>query len=201
VEIILWTLMAFLCGSIPFSVIVGRLATGQDIRTYGDHNPGAANVLRAANWGWFALASLLDYLKAAVPVGIPWLWLGVAGWGIVPIALVPLLGHAYSPWLRFRGGKAVAATFGLWTGLTVGAAPIMLGLLLPVMFAVWAVSGWAVLLAMLSLGGFVWSQYEVQHPELVAVWLGNLVLLGWTHREELGRAPGIRPWLLHLVRR
>jgi glycerol-3-phosphate acyltransferase PlsY len=201
VQVILWTLIAFLCGSIPFSVMVGRLATGQDIRMVGDHNPGATNVLRAADWRWFALAGLLDYLKAAVPVGIPWLWLGVAGWDIVPIALAPLLGHAYSPWLRFRGGKAVAATFGLWTGLTVGAAPIMLGLLLPVMLAVWAVSGWAVMLAIFSFGGFVWLQYGVDHPELMAVWLGNLALLGWKHRGELRQAPGIRLWLLRLTRR
>jgi hypothetical protein len=76
----------------------------------------------------------------------------------------------------------------------------MLGLLLTLMFAVWAVSGWAVLLALLSLGGFVWSQYGVHHPELVAVWLGNLALLGWKHRADLRQAPGIRPWLLHLVR-
>jgi glycerol-3-phosphate acyltransferase PlsY len=125
-DIVLWTLIAFLSGSIPFSVLVGRLAANVDIRKYGDHNPGATNVLRATGWGWGALAGLLDYLKGAVPVGIPWFLLGIHGWGIVPIALAPLLGHAYSPWLRFRGGKAVATTFGVWTGLTLGAGPVIL---------------------------------------------------------------------------
>ena len=200
-DIVLWTLIAFLSGSIPFSVLVGRLAANVDIRKYGDHNPGATNVLRATGWGWGALAGLLDYLKGAVPVGITWFLLGIHGWGIVPIALAPLLGHAYSPWLRFRGGKAVATTFGVWTGLTLGAGPVMLGVLLSLAFAVFVVSGWAVVLAMLGFGGFVWLQYSSHQPELMVIWLGNLILLAWKYREELGQPPGIRPWLMRLIGR
>ena len=199
-DVIIWALIAFLSVSIPFSVMVGRLAAGVDIREYGDRNPGATNVLRATGWGWAALAGLLDYLKAALPVGIPWFFLGIHGWGIIPIALAPLLGHACSPWLRFRGGKAVAATFGIWTGLTLGAGPIMLGILLFLAFAVVVVSGWAMLLAMLGYGSFLWLQYGSYHPEFVAIWLGNLALLAWKYREDLGQKPGIRPWLLRLIR-
>jgi len=199
-HIAIWTLIGFLLGSIPFSVIVGRLVADVDIRQYGDHNPGATNVLRATGWGWFALAGLLDYLKGAVPVGIPWFFLDIHGWGIVPIALAPLLGHAFSPWLRFRGGKAVAATFGVWTGLTVGAGPIMLGLLLGLAFAVVVVSGWAVVLAMLGFGGFILQQYSAYYPEFMVIWLGNLALLAWKYREDLGHMPGIRSWLLGLFR-
>ena len=198
-DVITWTVIAFLCGSIPFSVIIGRLAAGVDIRAYGDRNPGATNVLRATGWGWAAVAGLLDYFKGALPVGIAWFSLGITGWGIVPIALAPLLGHAYSPWLRFRGGKAVAATFGIWTGLTLGAGPTMLGLLLGLAFGVFVASGWAVVLAMLGFGGFLWLQYGTYHPQFVAIWLGNLALLAWKYREDLGQMPGIRPWLLRLI--
>jgi glycerol-3-phosphate acyltransferase PlsY len=200
VDVIIWTLIAFLSGSIPFSVMVGRLAAGVDIREYGDHNPGATNVLRATNWGWAALAGLLDYIKAALPVGIPWFFLDIHGWGIVPIALAPLLGHVYSPWLRLRGGKAVAATFGIWTGLTLGAGPIVLGILLSLAFAVVVVSGWAVLFAMLGYGSFLWLRYSTYHPEFLAIWLGNLALLTWKYREDLGQKPSIRPWLLRLIK-
>ena len=70
-DIVLWTLIAFLSGSIPFSVIAGRVAADVDIRKYGDHNPGATNVLRATGWGWGALAGTLDYLKGAVPGAKP----------------------------------------------------------------------------------------------------------------------------------
>ena len=200
-DIILWTLIAFLSGSIPFSVLVGRLAANVDIREYGDRNPGATNVLRATGWSWFALAGLLDYLKGAIPVSIPWFFLGIDAWRIVLIALAPLLGHAYSPWLRFRGGKAVTATFGVWTGLTLGAGPIMLGIMLSLAFAVVIVSGWAVVLAMLGFGGFVWLNYGAHQPELMAIWLGNLTLLAWKYREDLGQPPGIRPWLIRLMGR
>lgn len=200
-DVIIWTLVAFVSGSIPYSVIVGRLAANIDVRDYGDQNPGATNVLQATGWGWGAVAGLLDYLKAAIPVSIPWFWLGIDGWGIVPIALAPLLGHAYSPWLRLRGGKAVAATFGVWTGLTLGAGPIILGILLSIAFAVMLVSGWAVVLAMLGFGGFVWRQYSANNPELMAVWLGNLALLAWKYREDLGQPPGIRPWLVRVMSR
>ncbi len=197
-DVVIWTLVGFLSGSIPFSVLVGRLVADVDIREYGDHNPGATNVLRATGWGWFALAGLLDYLKGAVPVGYAFFGLDIGGWGIVPIALAPLLGHAFSPWLRFRGGKAIAATFGVWTGLTLGAGPIMLGTLLALTFAVVMLSGWAVLVTMLGFGGFVGLQYSAYHPEWMAIWLGNLVLVVWKYREDLDQLPRIRPWLLRL---
>jgi glycerol-3-phosphate acyltransferase PlsY len=136
-----------------------------------------------------------------VPVGIPWFFLGIHNWGIVPIALAPLLGHAYSPWLRFRGGKAVAATFGIWTGLTLGAGPVMLGILLSLTFAVFVMSGWAVVFAVLGFGGFVWSRYGDFQPELMAIWLGNLALLAWKYRNDLEQLPAIRPWLMRLMGR
>lgn len=200
-DIIVWTLIAFLSGSIPASVMIGYLAAKTDIRQYGDHNPGATNVLRVMGWGWFIPAVLLDYLKGAVPVGLAWLLGSISGWQIVPVALAPIWGHAYSPWLRFRGGKAVAVTFGIWTGLTLGTGPVLLGLLLLLMFAVFETSGWAVTATILGFGGFVWFYYDSTRPELGIVWLGNLVLLAWKHREELGRLPPIRPWLLGMIER
>ena len=196
-----WTLIAFLSGSIPFSVIVGRLAARADIRDYGDHNPGATNVLRAASWGWFVPAALLDYFKAVIPVGLAWFVVRLPGWWIVPVALAPLVGHGFSPWLRFRGGKAVAVTFGAWTGLTLGAGPMVLGMLLGLMFATVAVSGWAVVLAMLCFGGFIWRAYASAQPELLAVWAGHLAFLIWKHRADLRQPPGINPWLWRLVGR
>lgn len=144
---------------------------------------------------------LLDYLKGAVPVGLAWFFFGVQGWAIVPVALAPVFGHAYSPWLRWRGGKAVATTFGVWSGLTVGAGPIVLGLLLGVMFAVFTLSGWAVLLTMLAFGGFVGFYYGPSYPEFIWIWLGNLLLLIVKHRDELSRMPGIRPGVVNRLRR
>ncbi len=189
---LVWTGLAYLSGSVPYSLLIGRLASGVDIRRYGDHNPGATNVLRASGWGWGLAAMLLDGLKGAVPVGLAWFFAGVRGWQILPVALAPILGHAISPWLGFRGGKAVAVTFGIWAGLTLGAGPSILGALLGVMAVVFTPSGWVVMLALAGFGIFVLRQYGGVHPEFMAIWAGCLALLAWTHRADLRLRPRIR---------
>ncbi len=188
-ELIAWVLLSFLSGSIPYSVWVGRLAGKVDIRAVGDHNPGATNVLRALNVRWFLLAFLLDTLKAAIPVGLAWFFFQITDWRIVPISLAPVLGHAFSPFLRFQGGKAVAAAFGVWIGLTAGVAPTLLGLTLGVFYLAFSNSGWAVMFTLLSFSGFLGAYYLAQFPVYLWVWLAQLALLAWTHRAELARKP------------
>lgn len=198
---VLFSLIGFALGSIPFSVLIGQLGAGVDIRRYGDHNPGSTNVLRAAGWKLATPAFLLDYLKGALPVGIAWFWVGLSGYPILPVALAPVLGHAFSPWLRWRGGKAVAATFGIWTGLTIGAGPTILGLLLGVMFAVLENSSWALTLGFILFGGFILTEYAPTYPELGAVWLGNLIILLIKHAGDLGSPPAIRKSLMQKIAR
>ena len=195
-QVVLWSLIGFTAGSIPFSILVGRFARKSDIRLFGDHNPGAANVFRAAGWAWALLALLLDGLKGAIPVGIAWFFLKLSGWEIVPVALAPVAGHAFSPFLRFHGGKAVAVTFGIWAGLTIGSGPTILGLLVAVFFLSTSNSGWAVMFSMSGFGLFIWMTYAAIFPEFMAIWLGNLLLLAWKHRDELYQPPKLRPWRL-----
>ncbi|NLX09679.1 MAG: hypothetical protein GXY36_08495 [Chloroflexi bacterium] len=190
---LLWTLIAFAAGSIPFSLLVGRWALNLDIRAVGDRNPGATNVIRAGGWRWGALALLLDYLKGALPVGIAWFLAGVQGWLIAPVALAPVAGHAFSPWLGWRGGKAVAATFGIWSGLTLGYVPTILGLMLGIGVQIFTASGWAVIFAMVTLG--VHLVIFNPDPVLLAVWVGNLGILVWKHRQELRYTPEMKPGL------
>lgn len=191
-----WSVVGFLVGSIPFSVIIGQLAKQVDIRRYGDRNPGSTNVIRAAGWRWGALALLLDSLKSAIPTGLAWFGAGLSGWQIVPIALSPILGHAFSPWLKFRGGKAVAATFGTWTGLTVGVGPTVLGLFLGLFYLLLQSSGWAVIFSFVSFGIFIKYFYGAEFPEFLWVWAGNLLILIWKHHVELTNVPKIRSSLL-----
>jgi acyl phosphate:glycerol-3-phosphate acyltransferase len=195
---IFWTLLAFLCGSVPFSLLVGFWVLKVDVRRYGDGNPGAANVIRAGGW-WVGIpAVLLDSLKGAAPVGGSYVVMGIQDWRIVPIAIAPVAGHAFSPWLRFRGGKAVAVTFGVWTGLTLGEAPILLGIFLLLTHFTVAVDGWAVLLAMLGLlVGLLFSHHG---PVFLGVWLGNVAILIFKHRHDLTQLPGVNPFILRLLR-
>ncbi|NIV30941.1 MAG: hypothetical protein GWN58_16055, partial [Anaerolineae bacterium] len=105
--VVLWTGLAYLLGAIPFPFWLGRLAARRDIRSFGDGNPGAINAWKAGGWRVGLPALLLDYLKGAVPVGLAHFQYSLSGWCLVPVALAPVLGHASTPFLKFRGGKAV----------------------------------------------------------------------------------------------
>jgi glycerol-3-phosphate acyltransferase PlsY len=75
---------------------------------------------------WPSRAALLDGLKGAIPVGIAYDHVHHSGWSFYFAALAPLIGHLYSPFLKFRGGKGLATTFGIWLGLTHWIGPILL---------------------------------------------------------------------------
>jgi acyl phosphate:glycerol-3-phosphate acyltransferase len=196
---IFWTLLAFLCGSVPFSLLIGFWVLHVDVRRYGDGNPGASNVIRVGDWRVGILAVLLDSFKGAAPVGTAYFFMSIQDWRIVPIAIAPVAGHAFSPWLRFRGGKAVAVTFGVWTGLTLGEAPILLGIFLLLTYFTVAVHGWAVILAMLGLlVGLLISYHGLV---FLGVWLGNVAVLIFKHRHDLARLPGVNPVILRWLRR
>ncbi len=198
---IILILFGYLCGSIPFSILVGYLARAGDIRLVGDHNPGATNVLRSAGWKWATLALLLDFFKGAIPAGIAWFFLSLSGWELVLACLAPVAGHIWSPWLRFSGGKAVATTFGIWGGLTIGAGPTILGLFLGLAFSLLSSSGWSVFLAFCGFGLFLLGEYINYNSEFAWIWAGNMLLLLWTHHHELGRLPTLRPELLAAIQK
>jgi glycerol-3-phosphate acyltransferase PlsY len=188
----LWPVLAFLSGSIPFSVWLGQWFLAENIRRYGDGNPGATNVAKAGGLGWGAVAAILDVLKGAIPVGAAYLGAGLRGWPMVATALAPVVGHVFSPFLGGRGGKGLATTIGIWSGLTAGEAPLMLGIFFAVGELLLTVDGWAVLF---GLGGLL-AHLLLNHPDplLLGVWLGNTLLLAWTYREDLARRPGLRRW-------
>lgn len=185
---IVWILIAFLCGSLPLSVWLGHLALGQDITQYGDHNPGAANVWRAGGPSWGFLAVFLDFLKGALPVGLANFVFNVEGVALALVAIAPIAGHAFSPFLGFRGGKALAVTFGIWAGLTIWIVPAILGILFGLYLTVLRPEGWAVMAGIISLlvillimGNSLW----------IGVWVGMALILGWKHRADLARKPQV----------
>jgi glycerol-3-phosphate acyltransferase PlsY len=189
-EPILWVALAFLSGALPLSVWLGRLALGLDIRRYGDGNPGAANVYRAGGAVWGGLAVLLDFFKGAVPVSAAHYGIGLQGGWLAAVALAVVAGHAWSPFLRFRGGKALAVSFGAWSGLTIWVAPLVLGAALGVWLRLLRVEGWAVLAGMASLG--IFFLIDGAQPALWVVWAGNSLLLFWKHRADFQRRPPTR---------
>ncbi len=185
--VLLFSLLGFALGSLPFSVWLGRIGARDDIRRHGDGNPGAANAWRAGGWRIGLLALVLDVTKAALPVALARTLGDMWGWALLPVAIAPLLGHAFSPWLGFRGGKAVSSTFGVWSALTYWVVPTVLGLSLALLRTVQVVDAWTVVLSFpvvalfLLLGG--------TEPWILATLGANWALLVWTHRRDLRSPP------------
>jgi glycerol-3-phosphate acyltransferase PlsY len=186
-------LIAFLCGYLPFSVWLGKLFLKVDVRQYGDGNPGAANVFRSGSKAVGLLALMLDVSKAAAPVGLSYYNLGIRGIPMYLIAIAPMLGHVFSPFLRFRGGKAIAVSLGVWIGLTIWKASLagVLGTVIGI--ALMSSSAWAVMLGMagILLTLLIW----IPDPLLLLVWASQTLILIWTHRYDLHHKPHLRPWL------
>jgi glycerol-3-phosphate acyltransferase PlsY len=196
-ETIVWTAAGFLLGSIPFSLILGRLFARTDIRQVGDGNPGGANALKAGGLKVGAPAILLDIGKGFLPVWLAQRY-GISGWQVVPVALAPILGHAFSPFLRFRGGKALGPTGGAWVGLVgLWTFPIYATLALPATL-VQSEDGWSANAGMLALLGY---SILIGEPWMVALAALNAAIIVWTHRHELARRPQLRPWVSELLAR
>ena len=116
-------LVAYLLGSIPFGLVLTRLAGAGDIRTVGSGNIGATNVLRTGRRGLAAGTLVLDAAKGAVAVSLAAF---VFGPGLAPLAAIAaVVGHCFPVWLGFRGGKGVATGLGvllaLWWPIGVAA--------------------------------------------------------------------------------
>lgn len=190
----------FALGALPFSVWIGRYALKKDIRQYGDGNPGMTNVIRAGGLGWGGLAMLADVGKGALPVGAAAHIVGMQGWSLVAVALAPVLGHAFSPLLGFRGGKAIAATGGMWFGLTLGSAFVAAMVLLVYWYFAVTLSGWTVALTTVSL--LVYLLLIRAEWVWLAVWLFSSALLLYKHRADLRQPLRLRvsPWFRPLFR-
>jgi glycerol-3-phosphate acyltransferase PlsY len=196
---IVMVLITFIAGSLPFSVWFGKILLGKDIRQFGDGNPGAANAFRTGSKLAGIVVLLLDVSKAAIPVGLAYFNLGLRGVGMFLIAIAPILGHVFSPFLRFRGGKGLATALGVWIGLTIWklSLPAVAGAIIGI--ALFTPPGWSV---MLALGGILLVlSLWLPSPLLLAVWLGETLLLVWTHRHDLRQGIHLRPWLVKLLAR
>lgn len=114
-SLLLWTLMGYLFGSIPFGLVLTRALGLGDIRSIGSGNIGATNVLRTGNKGAALATLILDGAKAAVAVLVA---RAFAGDDAAQLAgLAAFIGHCFPVWLNFKGGKGVATFLGLLLAL------------------------------------------------------------------------------------
>jgi acyl phosphate:glycerol-3-phosphate acyltransferase len=182
-------LFGYLCGSIPFGLILTRLAGGPDVRRIGSGNIGATNVLRTGNKKIAAATLLGDILKGTVAVlGTTYVARGFPAFGLPSYAplvagLGAFFGHLFPVWLGFKGGKGVATYIGVLLGL---AWPAML-----IFCAVWL--GVAFLTRYSSLSALIASAltpaalYLLGEPDIALLFLLLTLLLWFMHRANIAR--------------
>ncbi len=171
----------YLCGSIPFGVLLTRLGGGPDLRAIGSGNIGATNVLRTGRKGLAALTLAGDMLKGTAAVLLTGHFLG-HNFAMVA-AVGAFLGHLFPVWLRFRGGKGVATYIGVLLGLDWPAAIVFCVIWLAVA-ALTRYSSLAALIASAATPVFLWWSGDVQDAQ---VFLLLSVLLWITHRANIAR--------------
>jgi glycerol-3-phosphate acyltransferase PlsY len=143
-----WIAAGLLLGSLPFSLWIGKIILHKDIRKFGDGAPGATNVARAGSKALYVIAALLDAFKGTLPVYLSQMLSGMAGWELAAVAMAPVVGHAFSPFLNFRGGMGMATTFGVWLGLTGWLGPVVMALCIGFMFIIQKNWVWASVVGM-----------------------------------------------------
>jgi acyl phosphate:glycerol-3-phosphate acyltransferase len=171
----------YLLGSIPFGLILTRLAGTADIRGIGSGNIGATNVLRTGRKGLAAATLTFDVLKGAAAVLImEWLWgrdhAVIAGLGA-------FLGHVFPVWLKFRGGKGVATYLGILAALAWPAALAFAAIWLAVA-ALTRYSSLASLIASAATPVVLWLNDDRLEAQLFLV---LTILVAVVHRENIAR--------------
>ncbi len=115
---LIFVALAYLLGSIPFGLLIGKWAAGIDVRQHGSQNIGATNVFRVVGKKWGILVFILDALKGSLAVLLPQMT-GIIypAPNLLVLAIISILGHSFPLWLSFKGGKGVATAFGVFVAL------------------------------------------------------------------------------------
>lgn len=177
---------AYLLGSLPWSVILGKLFGKGDLRSVGSGSTGSTNALRAYGPKISIAVLVLDVLKGAVPVALAryldldWWWIGLA-------AVAAVIGHCWSPFLGFDGGKGVATGYGVaiamypWFALAVVA---MIGIVYITRYVSLASIVCAIGIASMAT---IHSLAGDQHWQVTLAMVAVAVVIVWRHRENIAR--------------
>lgn len=191
---VLWIVaFSYLLGSIPVGYLLVRFVKKQDIRTVGSGNIGATNVLRSGGKGLGAATFILDVVKGALAVLLSAYFAATLapGWPVRSVealaALCAVLGHIFTVWLGFKGGKGVATGFGVFLVIAPWAALAAIGLF-AVVFALTRYVSLASILGAASFPIFAWFLVQGDKPAFfvtVQVFVSALIII--KHHANIGR--------------
>ena len=189
------SILSFLSGSLMFSYWIGKLL-GVDLRNIRDGNPGAFNLWHAKGPFWGFLGVVLDFMKGFLPAFIIIKSGLVSGWGVIPVGIAPVLGHAFSPFMGFKGGKAIDVSFGVWSGIEFFRVSLAWAICLLFLFIIIKIilrrevspkiSATIILMGMLPVSVFMF--FSGVSNLIIILWFLNLFLLLCTHHAEVSEA-------------
>jgi glycerol-3-phosphate acyltransferase PlsY len=175
--------VGYLFGSIPFGIILTKLAGGPDLRSIGSGNIGATNVLRTGNKKLAAATLVGDMLKGTVAVLVGARFLGGPE-AALAAGVGAFLGHLFPVWLGFKGGKGVATYLGVLIGVKASIALIFAAIWLSLAY-LFRYSSLSALVASVLTPLLLW--FWVGMPKAALVMAGLTVLLWIMHRENIAR--------------
>ena len=190
-RVILAVALAYLIGGIPWALIIGKRLYGIDVRTEGSGNLGATNVYRVLGTKAGLATAVLDVAKGAAAVALAWLIVPPSlsttahEWALIGATMAAILGHSYSPYIHFTGGKGVAVAAGALLVLTPKVWPIMLLTFALVVVATRYVSLASILTA-LEYPVLTWYFYGSETPVLAFSFAAAAVVI-WRHRSNIRR--------------
>jgi glycerol-3-phosphate acyltransferase PlsY len=180
---VLWLVGSYLLGATPTSYVAGKLGRGIDLREHGSKNLGATNVYRILGWKYAIPVALIDIAKGAVPVllapATPYPWLPLAAGGAA------VLGHMFSPYVSFKGGKGVATAAGMFLAL----APLAVLIAITVWGVCLWLTGYVSLSSIIAVLTAPLTVALLQPGEPYVFWgsVGLVVLIIFAHRRNIVR--------------
>ena len=181
-----WLLASYLLGAIPTSYLAARLFRGIDLREHGSRNLGATNLSRVLGWRFAIPVGLFDAAKGLVPVLVFAPRVSSSELFALVCGLVAVVGHVFSVFVGFKGGKGVATAAGVMLGLT----PAALGIALFVWIVLVYLTGYVSVGSIAAAAIFPVAVYLVDPPDQPEIlWLDIAVAAAiiWLHRANIGR--------------
>ena len=178
INLIIVTLYSYFLGSIPFGFFLTKVFLKQDIRETGSGNIGATNVLRTGNKLLAILTLVLDFLKGYMTIIITLKYFNDL---ILLSALICLLGHIFSIWLKFKGGKGVATYLGILLALSVNYFLIFI----IVWFSILLIFKYSSLSSILSTFGILIYEYFFLENNILSFLFISFIIILYAHRSNI----------------
>ena len=183
--VVVWLIGAYLLGAVPSSYLLARWMGGIDLRQAGSGNLGATNLYRQLGWKAAIPAGLFDLLKGTAPTVLAARLVAAPAWWPIAVGVAAVLGHVYSPFVGFKGGKGVATAAGVFLALT----PASIGVAAIVWIGLLTFTGYMSVASMMGAVAFAAATplFYPGQPALSSVAVAVCAFIVFTHRSNVRR--------------